>query len=320
MPSATAPQTQAIVPIPEPSGLPFFGNITGIDRDFPLGSMIRLADQYGSWPCIVEPNATLQTEDAWKPFGNGMRGCIGRPFAWQESLLVMTMLLQNFNFILQPDYELGIKQTLTIKPKDLTMRAILRESLTPTIPQHRLSRIAIPTKTEPKKAADSLGNGSAGIPLTVVYGSNSETCESLARRVATDAASHGFSVTKIDCMDSINAGHFISWIEGLKKEKQPLRNTSYAVFGCGHKDWTQTSHRIPKLVDNTLADLGAIRVEEIGLADLSNGKVFSDFEEWEDHVLWLELASRYIKSENFDRTLACFRNIGVVLPKVFVTV
>jgi cytochrome P450/NADPH-cytochrome P450 reductase len=30
--------------------------------------------------------------DAWKPFGNGMRGCIGRPFAWQESLLVVAMV------------------------------------------------------------------------------------------------------------------------------------------------------------------------------------------------------------------------------------
>lgn len=27
--------------------------------------------------------------NAWKPFGNGVRGCIGRPFAWQESLLVV---------------------------------------------------------------------------------------------------------------------------------------------------------------------------------------------------------------------------------------
>lgn len=27
--------------------------------------------------------------DAWKPFGNGMRACIGRLFAWQESLLVV---------------------------------------------------------------------------------------------------------------------------------------------------------------------------------------------------------------------------------------
>lgn len=29
--------------------------------------------------------------DSWKPFGNGVRGCIGRPFAWQESLLIVAM-------------------------------------------------------------------------------------------------------------------------------------------------------------------------------------------------------------------------------------
>ncbi|CAF1075593.1 unnamed protein product [Didymodactylos carnosus] len=28
--------------------------------------------------------------NSWKPFGNGQRGCIGRPFAWQESLLAIT--------------------------------------------------------------------------------------------------------------------------------------------------------------------------------------------------------------------------------------
>lgn len=33
----------------------------------------------------------------WKPFGNGMRGCIGRPFAWQESILFLAIALQNFN-------------------------------------------------------------------------------------------------------------------------------------------------------------------------------------------------------------------------------
>ena len=39
--------------------------------------------------------------NAWKPFGNGTRGCIGRPFAWQEALLVLAMLLQNFDFAVE---------------------------------------------------------------------------------------------------------------------------------------------------------------------------------------------------------------------------
>lgn len=56
-----------------------------------------------------------------------MRGCIGRPFAWQEALLVMAMLLQNFDFRLDnPTYSLKVKSTLTIKPDDFFMRASLR--------------------------------------------------------------------------------------------------------------------------------------------------------------------------------------------------
>lgn len=30
--------------------------------------------------------------DSWKPFGNGVRGCIGRPFAWQESLMIVALV------------------------------------------------------------------------------------------------------------------------------------------------------------------------------------------------------------------------------------
>jgi len=30
--------------------------------------------------------------DSWKPFGNGVRGCIGRQFAWQEVLLLVAMV------------------------------------------------------------------------------------------------------------------------------------------------------------------------------------------------------------------------------------
>lgn len=36
------------VDIPEPRGLPFLGNITSIDNEFPLGSLVSLADQYGT--------------------------------------------------------------------------------------------------------------------------------------------------------------------------------------------------------------------------------------------------------------------------------
>ncbi|KAF7551931.1 hypothetical protein G7Z17_g4675 [Cylindrodendrum hubeiense] len=255
--------------------------------------------------------------NSWKPFGNGMRGCIGRPFAWQEALLVMVMLLQNFNFVLDPNYTFDVKQTLTIKPKDMHMRAILRDGLTPTTLERRLAGIVKPEK----KAARAATNGAtedseSGVPVTILYGSNSGTCESLARRVATDAAAHGFRATKVDCLDSAknnlpadqpvviitssyegqppdNAGHFVAWVEQTKPEQKPLHDVSYAVFGCGHKDWVQTFHRIPKLVDGALEDLGATRLVDIGLTDASTSQVFEDFEAWEDKTLWPALTARY---------------------------
>lgn len=260
---------------------------------------------------------TKEFPNCWKPFGNGMRGCIGRPFAWQEALLVMVMLLQNFNFVLDPNYSFGIKQTLTIKPKDMHMRAILRDGLTPTTLERRLAGLAQPEKPASQVTTKgAAGESEGGMPLTILYGSNSGTCESLAQRIASDASSHGFHATKVDCLDSANgslptdqpvviitasyegqppdnAGHFVAWIEGQEKAKAALKDVSYAVFGCGHKDWVQTFHRIPKLVDTTLEQLGATRLAEIGLTDASAGAVFTDFESWEDDVLWPALTSKY---------------------------
>ncbi|GKT85913.1 bifunctional P-450:NADPH-P450 reductase [Colletotrichum tofieldiae] len=259
---------------------------------------------------------TKEFPNCWKPFGNGMRACIGRPFAWQEALLVMTMLLQNFNFVLDPNYSFGIKQTLTIKPKDMHMRAILRDGLTPTSLERRLAGLAEPEKAYEQTKGDKASEGEGGMPLTILYGSNSGTCESLAQRVASDAASHGFCATKIDCLDSANgslptdqpvviitasyegqppdnAGHFVAWMEGQDKTKALLKDVSYAVFGCGHKDWVQTFHRIPKLLDTTLEQLGAKRLAEVGLTDVSSGEVFTNFESWEDDVLWPALTSKY---------------------------
>lgn len=266
---------------------------------------------------LDEPFNKLNQEfpNSWKPFGNGMRACIGRPFAWQEALLVMAVLLQNFNFVLDPGYVFGVKQTLTIKPKDMHMRAILRDNLNPTSLQYRLAGMVGQTKGAAKASAASVeDSGAGGHPVTILYGSNSGTCEALAQRVATDAPAHGFRASKIDCLDSAkgslpkdqpvviitasyegqppdNAGHFVAWIQD--SEAEALKGVNYTVFGCGHKDWVQTYHRIPKLVDSELERAGATRAADLGLADASSGDVFTDFETWEDTILWPSLADRF---------------------------
>ena len=54
--------------------------------------------------------------NAWKPFGNGQRACIGRGFAMHEAALAIGMILQRFKLIDIHRYQMVLKETLTIKP------------------------------------------------------------------------------------------------------------------------------------------------------------------------------------------------------------
>lgn len=66
--------------------------------------------------------------NAWKPFGNGRRSCIGRGFAMQEATLVLAMMLQRFDLSLaDPNYCLKVGETLTMKPVGLRIHARRRQ-------------------------------------------------------------------------------------------------------------------------------------------------------------------------------------------------
>ncbi|KAH6895217.1 cytochrome P450 [Thelonectria olida] len=261
--------------------------------------------------------------NSWKPFGNGKRACIGRPFAWQEAVLAMAMLFQNFNFTMHdPNYQLQIKETLTLKPDHFDMRASLRHDMSATELEQRLAgkTAAQNESVSAKKTASGTGPNSAnGKPIAIYYGSNSGTCEALAQRLAADAPTHGFTATTVDPLDDAkqnlpkdrpvvivtasyegqppsNAAHFVNWMENLKGNE--MGDVDYAVFGCGHHDWTQTFHRIPKLVDSSLEKLGGTRLVAMGSADAATSDMFSDFEAWEDESLWPALKEKYGASDN----------------------
>lgn len=268
---------------------------------------------------MLDENFNKLPPNAWKPFGNGARGCIGRPFAWQEALIVTAMLLQYFDFNLEnAKYELQLKQTLTIKPKDFYMHAKLRHGLTATQLERSLSSSITDPQAQAGKnhgagdAAKPTATGKPGKPMTVLYGSNTGTCQAFAQRVASDAPAHGFSAT-VDTLDSAkdnlptdqpvliitasyegqpcdNAAHFYKYLEALKGDDST--KISYAVFGAGHSDWKATFHRIPTAIDTMLAERGGERICKMGTADAAAGDMFQDFENFEEGF-WKAMSEKY---------------------------
>lgn len=208
---------------------------------------------------MLDENFEKLPKNAWKPFGNGMRGCIGRPFAWQEALLVVAILLQNFNFHMDnPSYDLRIKQTLTLKPKDFHMRATLRDGLDATTLGTMLSAGETPSQESGAASRDrkkAVPSPDQMKPMHIFFGSNTGTCEAFARRMADDAVAYGYAA-EVSSLDSVmqnvpkndpvvfitasyegqppdNAAHFFEWLS-TSKEKE-LEGVNYAVFGCGHR-------------------------------------------------------------------------------------
>ncbi|KAH8722787.1 cytochrome P450 [Phaeosphaeriaceae sp. PMI808] len=248
---------------------------------------------------------------SWKPFGNGKRGCIGRAFAWQEGLLVIAMLLRSFDFTIDdPSYELKVKEALTIKPDGFKIRASLREQKSGTglvpglMPSNEAHKSVKPKKSFINEPVAGPGNGKS---VSIFYGSNSGSCESLANLLASDATKYGFTVRAIDTLDAArknfasnelvlivtatydgkpadNATEFVSWLKALTGE--PLKAVSYAVFGCGHHDWATTFYKVPKFIDETLEQRGACRIASRGTADAAVSDLFSDLEKWEEDTLW----------------------------------
>ncbi|EMD67880.1 hypothetical protein COCSADRAFT_352953 [Bipolaris sorokiniana ND90Pr] len=262
--------------------------------------------------------------NSWKPFGNGKRACIGRAFAWQEALLVIAALLQNFTFTqADPSYELRIKESLTIKPDGFKMYAALKQSRAPLafLNGSELSPKQAHNTQEGRKSIiekSILGQGKYK-SVSIFYGSNSGTCEALSNMFANDCAKAGFIVQPIRALNSAkedftsnelvviitatydgrptdNATEFVDWLNSLTGK--PLEGVSYAVFGCGHQDWPATLYKIPIFVDEVLEQRGAKRIAPRGAVNVATSEPFSVFEDWEEETLWPALGLSLTPSES----------------------
>jgi cytochrome P450/NADPH-cytochrome P450 reductase len=242
--------------------------------------------------------------NAWKPFGNGQRACIGRAFAMQEAQLVLAMVLQRFDlFEDDPAYQLSITETLTLKPNGLRMRVKRRGDL-----PFRLYSTA--SATPPSTLVNQPVPAARGdeTPLLVLYGSNTGSAEAFAKRIVADAPAQGYAaqLATLDeysgrlptCGPTLiltasyegqppdNARQFASWLDTLAPGD--MNGVSFGVFGCGNRQWARTYQAVPTRIDKALEAAGGVRLRQRGEADAS-GDFFGAFEDWYSG-LWSHLA------------------------------
>jgi cytochrome P450/NADPH-cytochrome P450 reductase len=234
--------------------------------------------------------------NAWKPFGNGQRACIGRGFAMHEAALAIGMILQRFRLIDVHRYQMHLKETLTIKPDGFKIK------VRPRTDQERGNLAGATTAAPAAAAAAPRARTRPGhnTPLLVLYGSNLGTAEELATRVADLAEVNGFATTLAPLDDHVgklptkggvlifcasyngaapdNATQFVKWL-GNDLQKDAFANLRYAVFGCGNSDWAATYQSIPRFIDERLAAHGGRSVYLRGEGD-ARSDLDGQFERW----------------------------------------
>jgi cytochrome P450/NADPH-cytochrome P450 reductase len=255
--------------------------------------------------------------NAYKPFGNGQRACIGRQFAMQESALVIGMMLQRFRLIDHTRYQLKLKETLTIKPDGLKMK------VRPRVHKTAFRAVAVSTEAPPARQNGAAGSGATaaataaqlpvhGTPLLVLFGSNLGTSEDAARRVADLSAAQGFD-TRVAWLDDFagklpteggvlivcasyngappdNAAAFYQWLQdGMAPGA--LAGVQYAVFGCGNRNWASTYQAVPRFIDDKLAEFGAHRLFARGEGDAQED-LDGQFRAWRI-ALWQQVAKDF---------------------------
>jgi len=224
--------------------------------------------------------------NAYKPFGNGQRACIGRQFAMQEATLVVGMILQRFRLIDHQRYVLRVKETLTLKPEGL------RIQVRPRAHKSAFAAANAPARVQSNGAAPAAAPPASvpahGTPLLVLFGSNLGTSEEIARSIADAATAQGFAV-RIGWLDDYagklpveggvlivcasyngappdNAAGFYRWLQdGMAPGA--LTGVRFTVFGCGNRNWASTYQAVPRFLDEKLAEFGAERLFERGEGD-----------------------------------------------------
>ncbi len=242
--------------------------------------------------------------NAYKPFGNGQRACIGSQFAMQEAALVIGMILQRFDLIDPGEYALKTKEAMTVKLVDFHLKVKPRVHAHPTA-ANGVRAVAAPRAIE---ATPTLPKH--GTPLLVLYGSNLGTSEDIARQIAENGGAQGFDVELAELDEYVgrlpttgvvaivcasynggppdNASAFYKWL-AAGMAPNALDGVRFSVFGAGNRNWASTYQFVPRFIDEKLGEFGAQRIYERGEGD-ARDDLDAHFLAWK-RPMWPALAS-----------------------------
>ncbi|MBW6522478.1 cytochrome P450 [Sphingomonas sp. RHCKR47] len=218
---------------------------------------------------------------AYKPFGNGERACIGRQFAMVEAKIALAMLLRRFAISDPHSYKLRVKETLSIKPDEFTMRVRLRGD-------HERLQLG---ETAAADAAVEVGAvAGSGQRFVLLYGTSLGTARDVAEEIAERARTDGFDVVVRSMDESFKgaaapADKVIVIVTATYNGRAPdsaveveraldagafddadWSGARYAVLGIGNSQWPNFQ-AFPKRVDDAIARAGGERLVPRGQAD-----------------------------------------------------
>ncbi|SEK55019.1 cytochrome P450 / NADPH-cytochrome P450 reductase [Sphingomonas palmae] len=218
---------------------------------------------------------------AYKPFGNGERACIGRQFAMVEAKIALAMLLRAFAISDPHSYTLRVKETLSIKPDDFTMRVRLRGS-------HE--RLQLGETASGQEAVEVGAVAGSGQRFVLLYGTSLGTARDVAEEIAERARTDGFDVVVRSMDEGLRGGagpadKVIVIVTATYNGRAPdsaveveraldagafddsdWSGARYAVLGIGNSQWPNFQ-AFPKRVDATIAAAGGERLVPRGEAD-----------------------------------------------------
>ncbi|KAI8803638.1 cytochrome P450 [Cladochytrium replicatum] len=152
---------------------------------------------------FLSENESQRSLYAWLPFSVGPRGCIGRPFALQEAIIVMAIWLRRFVITpMSPEQVTYDPRALTTRPMNLKVKITRRTELPEPSAGALAQRISGVDAEESQVVMPSVKVGSIALPaLTVVYGSNTGTAQDFATVIAKSAKQLGFEKLSLRTLD-----------------------------------------------------------------------------------------------------------------------